>query len=147
MLTRNKWLSLIGLWILARLPGKAATPEHPNHMVKLDRLQVTAADNGKYLQVVGGVVAPSDGVPIPVFVRNASTSTVAGLPVIARDLSTGVLTLPSVPTPATSLEIYCNGIRQQWALDFTVNGAVVTPVGPEAKGVFINSIIVGDWQR
>jgi len=137
---RIPWLLLALLFFLG------ATPEHPGHMVQPDRIQATAADAGRFLQVVGGKAQWSDGVPVPLFIKNASTSMVTGLPVIARDLNTGVLTLPSAPTPATSLELYCNGIRQQWGVDFTLNGAVVTPA-LDAKGVFINSVIVGDWHR
>lgn len=156
MLTRNKLLlgGLAALFSRARV--RAATPEHPGHIVLPERLQTTPADEGRYLQVVAGKGKWSDGAPVPIFIRNASVNTVAGMPVIARDLSTGVLTLPSAPTTATSLQIYCNGLRQAWGRDYTVNGATVTP-GPDVtiggvtyspRAVFINAgEIVGDWQR
>lgn len=156
-LTRNKLLLGLPAALLALAQkAKAATADHPNHMVRPDRIQAGPADEGRFLQAVGGKTQFSDGVPVPIFIKNANVNAVAGMPVIARDLSTGVLTLPSVPTPASSLELYCNGLRQAWGRDFTVNGAQVTP-GPDVtingvpyspKGVFINALeIVGDWQR
>lgn len=156
MMTRNKWL-IGGLAALfTRIRAKAATPEHPGHMVLPVRIQATAADNGKFLQCLSGITQFSDGVPVPIFVRNANVNTVAGMPVIIRDLSTGVLTLPSAPVPPASLEIYCNGARQAWGRDFTLSGTVVTP-GPDVTiggvlyspaSVFKMALeIVADWQR
>lgn len=152
-MTRHKWL--IGITAVAGFLFVAATPEHPGHLVKPDRIQVGPADNGKFLQALSGKSQWSDGVPVPIFVTNATLKPVAGLPLITRDPITGVLTLPSVPNPPQSLRLYIS-VRQVWGRDFTVNGTQVTP-GPDEtidgvtyspKRVFLEAVdIVADWQR
>jgi len=142
--------------LLALLVLLGATSDHPNHPVQLDRIKVNATDNGRYLGIVAAKVQPVDGVGVPTFVTNASLQPVAGLPSITRDPITGILTLPSVPSPATSLRLYAGGVRQSWGRDFTVNGNLITP-GPDVtvngqiyspKGVILDAIeIIADWQR
>jgi len=134
----------------------AATPQHPNHSVRLDRLQVSAADNDKYLQIVAGKVQPSSGVPLPVFVDAALNVTTGVLPIL-RDGTTGVLTLPSAPNPPQSLHLYVNGLRQVLGRDIILNGTIATP-GPDQtlpdgrvytpKGAILDADeIVADYRR
>lgn len=153
-MTRFAWI--IATLALLRTRLWAATPEHPGHVVLPNRIQATTTDEGKFMQAVAGKGQWSDGVPLPLFVRNANVNTVAGMPVITRDLSTGILTLPSAPVPPSSLEIYCNGVRQAWGRDFTLSGTVVTPgldttvggVTYSPRAVFITALeIVADWQK
>lgn len=123
-LQRFPWLLLAVLILLG------ATAEHPNHIVKPDRIQATPADEGRYLQAIAGKGQWSSGVPIPIFVWNASLNPAAGSPVLTRDATTGVLTLPSAPNPQLSLQLHVNGLRQAGGRDYTLNGVLVTP-GPD----------------
>jgi hypothetical protein len=106
----------------------AATPEHPGHMVRLDRLQQDGAVDGQFLQWSQSLKRwrPVDGV-VPTFVDNASLAPAAGAPAILRDSTTGVLTLPSAPNAPLSLALYVNGVRQAFGKDYTLSGTLAVP--------------------
>ena len=128
---RGHWIIAAAALLFTRR-ANAATPEHPNHMVRPDRIQAAVTDDGKFLQVVNGKAQWSGGVLAPQFVWNASLNPAPapGASAILRDATTGVLTLPSAPNPPQSLQVYLNGVRQVYGREFVVNGAVVTP-GPD----------------
>lgn len=108
---------------------QAVTPQHPDHAIRLDRLQADGAVVGQYLRFEGAAGwRPVPGVGVPIFIDNATMGAVPGLPNITRNATTGVLTLPSAPLPQASLNLSINGLAQAFGHDFTLSGTVVTPV-------------------
>lgn len=126
-----KYPRLYEVLLIAVLLGsvtQAVTPEHPNHTVRLDRLQADGAVIGQYLQYTTNGWRPVDGGLIPIFVDNAMIGGAAvGRPEIAQNTTTGVLTLPSAPNPPASLDLKINGLTQAFGKDFILSGMQVTP--------------------
>ena len=153
--TRIPWFLIALLFFLG------ATPESPHHMVRPDRIQAAASENGFYLQAVNGKGQWSPGVGVPVFVDGATTNPgTTGAPRITVDVTTGVITLPSAPVPPLSLQLFVNGLCQTAGRDYILSGLIATP-GPDQiladgriyspKGAIIEAAtsgeIKGNWRR
>jgi len=66
------------------------------------------------------------------------------LPVV--DAVTGAVTLANIPAPPTSLALYVNGVRQAAGTDYTLTGAIATPLAASADA-FRAGLVLADYRR
>lgn len=66
----------------------------------------------------------------------------------SRNVTTGVLTLSSAPSPTNSIRLYANGIRQTPVEDFAISGTTITPVAANVS-LYANSatILTADFDQ
>lgn len=64
-----------------------------------------------------------------------------------QNTTTGVLTLPQAPNPASSLHLYVNGLRQKLGEDYTLAGKIITPTA-KAQETYRKpvALIVADYR-